>query len=71
MATCNLCPPGSRDVLDTEMEEHLSTVHPEVEPDGTDRSDDSSIVRDSSLAPGPAAEPGASEWHGPAGQART
>lgn len=71
MATCNLCPPGSRDVPDAEMEEHLLAAHPEVGSDGTDRGDDSRIVRDSSLAPGPAEEPGAGEWHASEGQPRT
>lgn len=54
MATCNLCPPGRRDVPDSEMGDHLRTVHPEVDTDGTRRSDGSTIVSDSSL--GPAAE---------------
>ncbi|GAA0559311.1 hypothetical protein GCM10010172_47960 [Paractinoplanes ferrugineus] len=51
MATCNLCPPDNREVADDEMADHLRTVHPEVEPDGTGRTDDSTIVRDASLEP--------------------
>ena len=46
MATCNLCPPGSRDIPDDEMAEHLRTVHPEVDSDGTAKSDNSRIVPD-------------------------
>ncbi|HEY0000266.1 MAG TPA: hypothetical protein VGB74_07415 [Actinoplanes sp.] len=62
MATCNLCPPGSRDVPDDEMAEHLRAAHPQVAEDGTLRSDDSTIVQDA--APGPATEgqPGAEQW---------
>jgi hypothetical protein len=63
MATCNLCPPDRRQVPDDEMAEHLRTVHPEVAADGTARSDDSSIVRDSSLGPVAGHGPGAEEWH--------
>ncbi|MEV0898938.1 hypothetical protein [Actinoplanes sp. NPDC049802] len=51
MATCNLCPPGRRDVPDDEMAGHLRTEHPEVAEDGTTRSDGSTIVRDGSLEP--------------------
>ncbi|MEV4347115.1 hypothetical protein AB0J83_21880 [Actinoplanes sp. NPDC049596] len=46
MATCNLCPPESREVPDDEMAAHLKAVHPEVDDDGTRRSDDSAIVRE-------------------------
>jgi hypothetical protein len=46
MATCNLCPPGNREVPDDEMADHLRTAHPEVDEDGTEKSDDSRIVRD-------------------------
>ncbi|GIM88296.1 hypothetical protein [Paractinoplanes toevensis] len=46
MATCNLCPPGHRDIPDDQMTEHLRTEHPEVDEDGTHRSDDSTIVPD-------------------------
>lgn len=45
MATCNLCPQGSRDVPDEEMAEHLRTSHPEAGSDG------STIVQDASLEP--------------------
>jgi len=55
MATCNLCPPGSRDVPDGAMAEHLRSVHPEVDADGSSTTDDSTIIHDSSL--GPAAAP--------------
>jgi hypothetical protein len=53
MATCNLCPPGRRDVPDDEMAGHLRTEHPQVAPDGTRASDASTIVRDSSTDPAP------------------
>ena len=53
MADCNLCPPGSRDVPDDEMAEHLRTAHPEVAEDGTRRSDASTIVPSTDLGPGP------------------
>jgi hypothetical protein len=43
MATCNLC---GRDVSDDEIEEHRRTVHPDVDADGTRRSDRSRIVPD-------------------------
>jgi len=46
VATCNLCPPGRRDVPDDEMAEHLRTAHPEVDEDGTLRGDDSTIIPD-------------------------
>jgi hypothetical protein len=46
VATCNLCPPGSRDIPDAEMERHLRTVHPEVDADGTAKDDHSRIVPD-------------------------
>jgi len=45
MATCNLCPPGRRDVPDEEMAGHLRTVHPEV------AADDSTIIPDVSMEP--------------------
>jgi hypothetical protein len=60
MATCNLCP-GSPQLPDDEMADHLRTAHPDVAEDGTSRSDDSAIVRDSSLAPDPD-ETRASDW---------
>jgi hypothetical protein len=46
MATCNLCPPAERDIPDEAMAEHLRTVHPDVETDGTRKSDNSRIVHD-------------------------
>jgi hypothetical protein len=51
MATCNLCPPGHRDVPDDEMADHLRTAHPEVDADGTARTDDSRIVPEASPEP--------------------
>lgn len=60
MATCNLCS-GSPQLPDGEMADHLRTVHPEVATDGTRRSDDSTIVRDSAQAPDPD-ETGAGDW---------
>jgi hypothetical protein len=59
MATCNLCPPGSREVPDEGMSEHLHTVHPEVAEDGTRESDRSRIVPSTSPEPGPVDRP---EW---------
>jgi hypothetical protein len=56
MATCNLCPPGSRDVPDDEMEEHLRTSHPEV------AEENSTVISDVSLEPVPDHDPGASDW---------
>jgi predicted RNA polymerase sigma factor len=55
MADCNLCPPGARDIPDDEMAEHLRTAHPEVDQDGTRRSDASTIVPGTDLGPGPEA----------------
>ncbi len=43
MATCNLC---HRDMADDEIEEHRRAVHPEIDADGTRKSDDSNIVPD-------------------------
>lgn len=54
MATCNLCPPGSREVPDEAMAEHLHVVHPGVADDGTRESDDSTIVPGAPPEPGPA-----------------
>jgi hypothetical protein len=51
MATCNLCPPGSRDIPDDRMAEHLRSTHPDVDTDGTRRTDGSTIVSDASLGP--------------------
>ncbi|MFD0525236.1 hypothetical protein [Paractinoplanes durhamensis] len=51
MATCNLCPPGSRDVPDDEMAAHLRTTHPDVDADGTQKSDDSRIIHDAAAGP--------------------
>ncbi|MBB2948353.1 hypothetical protein FB565_008136 [Actinoplanes lutulentus] len=51
MATCNLCPPGERDFPDAEMAAHLRSTHPDVDLDGTRKSDDSTIVHDASLGP--------------------
>ncbi|MEU8662195.1 hypothetical protein, partial [Actinoplanes philippinensis] len=51
MATCNLCPPGARDIPDAEMAAHLRAVHPEVDADGTRKGDGSTIVGDVSLEP--------------------
>jgi hypothetical protein len=51
MATCNLCPPGNRDIPDAEMAGHLREAHPGVDTDGTSKSDDSTIVSDASLGP--------------------
>jgi hypothetical protein len=62
MATCNLCPPGSREVPDEEMAAHLHTTHPEVDTDGTHRTDDSTILRDASLEPTPETPSGTGEW---------
>jgi hypothetical protein len=56
MATCNLCPPGARDFPDAEMPGHLRTVHPEIDVDGTRKSDDSTIVKQSEPAPDPGGE---------------
>ncbi|MET3424450.1 hypothetical protein BJ973_003662 [Actinoplanes tereljensis] len=53
MATCNLCPPDRRDVPDDRMAEHLRTAHPEVDKDGTHRSDDSTIIPDAADASRP------------------
>ncbi|TWG11570.1 hypothetical protein FHX34_106300 [Actinoplanes teichomyceticus] len=47
MATCNLCPPGRRDIPDGEIDEHRRTAHPEVAADGTRKTDGSRIVADS------------------------
>jgi hypothetical protein len=63
MATCNLCPPESREVPDERMAEHLHTAHPGVAGDGTRRSDDSTIVPSTSLEPGPDARTEPGEWH--------
>jgi hypothetical protein len=57
MATCNLCPPGSRDVPDDEMAGHLREAHPDVDADGTAKSDESTIVSDASLGPVDAGPP--------------
>ena len=59
MATCNLCPPGARDIPDAEMRDHLRTTHPEVATDGTHKTDNSTIVDDVSLAPTPHED----DWH--------
>jgi hypothetical protein len=59
MATCNLCPPGAREVPDPEMAAHLRSVHPEVDADGTRRGDASRIVPDNAEA---AAPPEEGEW---------
>ena len=63
MATCNLCPPGSREVPDEEMTGHLHTAHPGVADDGTRQSDDSTIVPGTPLGPGPDARTEPGEWH--------
>lgn len=62
MATCNLCPPGSRDVPDGEMAGHLRATHPEVDSDGTGKGDGSTIVGDVSLAPAGDAPESEGEW---------
>jgi hypothetical protein len=60
VATCDLCPPGHRDVPDDEMPEHLRTVHP---PDAHRLDvDGSTIVQDSSLEPDVDHGPGDQEW---------
>ena len=46
MATCNLCPPGSRDVPYEQMAQQLRDAHPEGDADGTRKGDDSTIVQD-------------------------
>jgi hypothetical protein len=56
MATCNLCPPGKRDVPDEKMAGHLRTVHPEVRADG------STVLPDVSLEPPAAVRPGEGDW---------
>jgi hypothetical protein len=62
MATCNLCPPGSRDIPDEEMAEHLRSAHPGVDRDGTHREDGSTIIHDYSLEPAAGSDPGSNEW---------
>jgi hypothetical protein len=57
MATCNLCPPGSRDIPDDRMADHLRSAHPDVDTDGTRRSDGSTISGDASPAPADADAP--------------
>ena len=37
---------GARDFPDDEMADHLRTVHPEIDADGTRKSDNSRIVKD-------------------------
>jgi hypothetical protein len=64
MATCNLCPPESREVPDEAMADHLHTVHPDVADDGTRESDGSTIEPTASLEPAPADRTGTGEWHG-------
>ena len=61
MAECNLCPVGNRTVPDDQMAEHLRTVHPDVDADGTKKSDSSTIVPSTDLGPGPEGRP--AEWH--------
>ncbi|MGK5680092.1 hypothetical protein [Actinoplanes sp. URMC 104] len=63
MATCNLCPPGSRDVPDAEMDGHLRMAHPEVGGEGTYETGGDTIVQDASLEPVAEREPGTGEWH--------
>lgn len=43
MATCNLC---HRDLTDDEIEAHRRTEHPDIDVDGTRKSDDSRIMPD-------------------------
>jgi hypothetical protein len=62
MATCNLCPPGERDIPDDEMAAHLRTRHPEIDADGTRKADGSTIVHDASLEPVADHSPGAGNW---------
>jgi len=64
MANCNLCPPDNRSVPDDEMDEHLRTVHPEVDRDGTSESDNSTIVHDASLKPPTDEHSEQTEWRG-------
>ncbi|MEV4277417.1 hypothetical protein [Actinoplanes xinjiangensis] len=62
MATCNLCPPGQRDIPDPEMPAHLREVHPDVAADGTRAGDGSTIVHDASLEPSADAPAEEGEW---------
>lgn len=57
MAECNLCPAGNRTVPDEEMAQHLRTVHPDVDADGTKKSDSSIIVPSTDLGPAPEEDP--------------
>jgi len=63
MATCNLCPPDSRDVPDEEMDDHRRVAHPESGEDGTLQVGGSTIVRDLSTGPIPDGGSEAGEWH--------
>jgi hypothetical protein len=61
-ATCNLCPPGRRDVADDAMAEHLRTVHPEAARDVAADAPGSTIVQDASLEPVTEHAPRPEEW---------
>lgn len=63
MATCSLCPPDSRDIPGSEMNEHRRTVHPESGEDRTLQLGGSTIVRDASDDTAADVESEDGEWH--------
>jgi hypothetical protein len=68
MATCSLCPPGSRDIAGREMDEHRRTVHSESVhsqsgEDGTLQVGGSTIVRDASDDTAAEVDGEDGEWH--------
>jgi hypothetical protein len=63
MSSCSLCPPGSADIPEREIEEHRRVRHPEAWAERTLEVDGSVIVRDASAETELDAGIEEGEWH--------